>query len=62
MAEAFPMTATATGPLPALRVYLDETSRARTLVAGIYADAGGHPGSRIAQGTDYSPQPGAWTR
>lgn len=61
MAEAFPMTATATGPLPALRVYLDETSRASTLVAGIYADAGGHPGSRIAQGTDYSPQPGAWS-
>jgi O-glycosyl hydrolase len=61
MAEAFPMTATATGPLPALRVYLDETSRATTLVAGLYADAGGHPGSRIAQGTDDSPRPGAWS-
>jgi hypothetical protein len=61
MAEAFPMTATATGPLPALRVYLDDTNRAATLVAGIYADAGGHPGSRIAQGTVSSPQPGAWS-
>ena len=61
MAEAFPMTATATGPLPALRVYVDDTSRATTLAAGIYADAGGHPGSRIAQGTVSSPQPGAWS-
>jgi hypothetical protein len=61
MAEAFPMTATATGSLPALRVYLDDTNRATTLVAGIYADAGGHPGSRIAQGTVSSPQPGAWS-
>jgi hypothetical protein len=61
MAEAFPMTATATGPLPALRVYLDDTNRATTLVAGIYADAGGHPSSRIAQGTVSSPQPGAWS-
>ena len=60
-AEAFPMTATAAGPLPALRVYLDDTNRATTLVAGIYADAGGRPGSRIAQGTVSSPQPGAWT-
>ena len=56
------MTATAAGPLPALRVYLDDTNRATTLVAGIYADAaGGRPGSRIAQGTVSSPQPGAWT-
>jgi O-glycosyl hydrolase len=61
MAEAFPMTATATGPLPALRVYLDDTNRATTLVAGIYADAAGHPGSRIAQGTVSSPQRGAWS-
>jgi hypothetical protein len=61
MAEAFPMTATATGPLPALRVYLDDTNRATTLVAGIYADADGHPGSRIAQGTVSPPQPGAWS-
>ena len=61
MAEAFPMTATATAPLPALRVYLDDTNRATTLVAGIYADAAGHPGSRIAQGAVSSPRPGAWS-
>jgi hypothetical protein len=55
------MTANASGPLLGLRVYLDDVSVATTLVAGIYADAGGHPGSRIAQGTVRSPQRGAWS-
>jgi hypothetical protein len=59
-AEAFPATASATGPLQAVRVYLDGDSQAATLVAGVYADAGGHPGARLAQGTLSSPQAGAW--
>jgi hypothetical protein len=51
MAEAFRTTATASGSLTALRVFVDATSTATTLVAGLYADAGGHPGARLAQGT-----------
>jgi hypothetical protein len=51
MAEAFRTTATASGTMTGLRVFVDATSTATTLVAGLYADAGGHPGTLLAQGT-----------
>jgi outer membrane protein assembly factor BamB len=60
VAEAFRTTAVASGTLSNLRVYVDGTSTATKLVAGVYADASGHPGGLLAQGTLASPAPGAW--
>jgi hypothetical protein len=59
-AEAFRTTATASGQLGAVSVYVATGSAATTLVAGVYADSGGHPGTLLAQGTLASPASGAW--
>jgi hypothetical protein len=59
-AEAFRATATASGTLARIAVYVDSGTPAGTLVAGIYADAAGRPGALIAQGTRTSPAAGAW--
>jgi len=58
VAEAFQTTASACGTLTALRVYLDASSTATNLVAGLYADAGGHPGALMAQGSSANLAPG----
>lgn len=60
MAEAFKATASASDTVNALFVYVDATSTASTLVAGIYADNAGHPGTLLAQGSLGSPTRGAW--
>jgi hypothetical protein len=60
MAEAFQMTATSTGVADTLTVYVDASSTAATLVAGIYADNGGQPGALLAQGSLQRPTIGAW--
>jgi hypothetical protein len=54
MAEAFQTTATGCGKVTSLSVYLDASSTATKLVAGLYADASGHPGALIAQGSGTS--------
>jgi outer membrane protein assembly factor BamB len=59
-AEAFRTSATAAGTIGSLSVYVDSTSTATTLVAGIYADQGGHPGTLLGQGSVASPAKGAW--
>jgi hypothetical protein len=51
MAEAFRAPASVAGTVTALRVFVDAGSTATSLVAGLYSDAGGHPGTLLAQGT-----------
>jgi hypothetical protein len=59
-AEAFLTTATATGTVATLSIYLDATSTATRLVAGLYTDANGHPGALLAQGSSTLLAPGVW--
>ena len=59
-AEAFRATATASGTLTQLSVYLDSASSTTKLTAGVYSDANGHPGALLGQGTITSPIKGAW--
>jgi hypothetical protein len=60
LAEAYPATAGTTGTVTAVRVYVDAASTATRLVAGVYDNAGGHPGSLLAIGSVDSPTGGAW--
>jgi hypothetical protein len=43
-----------------LKVYLDSSNRATRLVAGVYANANGHPGLLLTQATLTSVTAGAW--
>jgi outer membrane protein assembly factor BamB len=60
LAEAFPATATSTGSMVQLRVYVDQGSAASRLVAGLYTSVGGHPAQLLTQGTLSNPVAGAW--
>ena len=54
-------TATATGTLNELDIYLDPADSSSKLLIGIYADSAGAPsGAPLAQGTISTPTPGAW--
>ena len=57
VAEAFRTTASATGPVSWLTVYLDGSATATELVAGLYADAAGKPGALLTTGRLASPTP-----
>lgn len=59
-AEAFQTTASASGPVSKIGIYVDTTSAATTLVAGLYAHAGDRPGALLGQGTLVFPIAGAW--
>jgi hypothetical protein len=60
-AEAFQTTASASGTVVSLSIYIDASSTAKALVAGIYSDSGaGHPGLLIAQGSNSALTAGAW--
>jgi hypothetical protein len=59
-AEAFRSVATAGGTSRQLKLYVDASSAAGELVAGVYADAGGRPGQLLASGRISSPIAGAW--
>ena len=60
VAEAFQTTATASGSLATLTVYVDAGSTASRVVAGVYTNASGHPGALLTQGTLNAPIAGAW--
>jgi hypothetical protein len=60
VAEAFRATATSTGTLSRLSVYVDAGTPPTRLIAGVYADSGGHPGALLVQGSLASPAAGAW--
>jgi hypothetical protein len=59
-AEAFRTTALAGGTLTKIAVYVDTTSAATSLVAGLYSDSPGHPKTLLSQGTLAAPVKGAW--
>lgn len=59
-AEAFQATATATGSIGSMTVYVDPTSAASRVVVGLYADASGTPGNLLTSGAITSPAGGAW--
>ncbi|HEV7494519.1 beta strand repeat-containing protein [Baekduia sp.] len=58
-AEAFRTTATATGTVDSMTVYVNATSSATKLTVGLYADSNGHPGALLTQGSKTSPTKGA---
>ena len=59
-AQAFQTQAAVTGWVTGLSVYVDTGSTATKLVAGLYTDKNGHPGTLLAQGTLSSPGSGGW--
>jgi len=59
-AEAFRFQARATGDPGTMHVYIDSHNRASTIVVGVYANAGGHPGALLGTGTASSPAASAW--
>jgi outer membrane protein assembly factor BamB len=59
-AEAFQVTGAVTGSVGTLNVYVDTGSAATKIVAGLYADAGGHPGALLASGQKLAPASAAW--
>ena len=59
-AEAFPFTDTTTGSAESITVYVDSQNHARTLIAGLYSDHNGHPGTLLASGTNTSPTRADW--
>ena len=50
-AEAFAATASASGSVSQISVYVDVGNTAPTLVVGLYSDDNGHPGTLLAKGT-----------
>ena len=61
-AQAFQAQAAVTGWVTDLPVYVDTGSTATSLIAGIYSDNSGHPGSQLAQGTLSAPGSGGWKK
>jgi hypothetical protein len=61
-AEAFRFTTARAGKVTAIHVYIAKRDRSRVLIAGLYSNRHGHPGSRLAYGRLRSPRRGAWNR
>jgi hypothetical protein len=59
--EAFQATASATGQLAAVRVYLDGASTVARLTVGLYTDSGGQPSRRLTQGALNFPAAAGWS-
>jgi hypothetical protein len=54
MAEAFRAEAPVGGTVDSVNVFVAKKTKAKRLVAGLYADAGGSPGVLLATGPDGS--------
>jgi Fibronectin type III domain len=61
-AEAFTTTAGTSGTVSSLTVYLDASSHATKVIAGLYSENAGHPGTLITQGSATAPTVGAWNQ
>ncbi len=62
LAEAFSVSDQLAGTARAITVYVDSHSHAAKLIAGLYSDDAGRPGTRLSAGAAISPQPGTWNR
>ncbi len=60
LAEAFPVTATASGQVTSINFFLDESSTATKIYVGIYNNSGANPGSLLTQGSATQLFPGTW--
>lgn len=58
--EAFPFTSLRNGRVVALHVYVDRSTRARVVAAGIYSNAAGRPGWLLASGSLRHPHRARW--
>lgn len=58
-AEAYLVTASVTGSVTTLSVYLDATN-AKTVYVGLYSNSNGHPTTLLGAGTIASPVAGRW--
>jgi hypothetical protein len=59
-AEAFLTTATVTGSVTSMSVYLDSTNGAKTVYVGVYSNSNGHPATLLGAGAIAVPSAGAW--
>jgi hypothetical protein len=59
-AEAFRYTAAASGNAGAISVYVDSGSAATNLIAGIYSNTSGHPGTLLGAGSLALPTASSW--
>ncbi len=59
-AEAYLVTASVTGSVTTLSVYLDATNGAKTVYVGLYSNSNGHPTTLLGAGTIASPVAGRW--
>ena len=59
-AEAFLQTASLTGTVSTLSVYLDSSNAASTVFVGLYSSSSGHPHTLLGSGTIASPVAGQW--
>lgn len=62
IAAAFQTTASVTGQVTSLPVYVDTGSTSTQLAVGIYTNNNGHPGALLAKGTLSSPKAAAWNQ
>lgn len=60
LADAFPFNDQITGTAASISVYVDSSNRASKLIAGLYSDKRGRPGSLLATGSLSLPAAGAW--
>ena len=60
IAQAFQTVSKKSGVITQVKVYLDASTTATQLVAGIYKDNKGHPGALVAQGKLNTVKPDAW--
>lgn len=61
-AEAFPDSASTTGSINRLSIYLDSTSTASSVKLGVYTDSSSQPASLLGSCTISSPVAGTWNR
>jgi hypothetical protein len=59
-AEAWPVTASASGTAGVISVYLDSSTTVNDLQVALYANNNGVPGTRLAVGTTSGVTPGGW--
>jgi hypothetical protein len=60
VAEAFQATASASGSLTKLTLYVDAGSTATRILVGVYSDNGGNPGTLLGSGSITTIANGAW--